>query len=205
MPLDRDLVEPARTAVLVSECQRMTVGDRSTLPALVDAAAGVIPVIARLVESARCAGVQVVHGIIDRRPDGKGTSNNTRFAGMIQKQRRAGVVPDPAGVEIVDQISVDPADLVISRLHGMTPFTDTGMDTVLRNLGVSTIVATGVSLNVALAGTVVSAVDRGYHVVVPTDAVTGVPPEYGRAMLENTYSMLAWLTTADELMRIWAR
>jgi biuret amidohydrolase len=205
VPLDPELVAPGRTAILVSECQRMVVGDLSSLHAIVEAATPVLPVIGRLVEGGRRAGVQVVHGTAGRRDDGKGAGRNTRFAGRNERERRQGAAPDPAGLEVVPDISVDPSDIVISRLHGMTPMTDTGLDPVLRNLGVSTIVATGVSLNVALAGTVIGAVDRGYHVVMPTDAVIGIPPDYGRAMLENTYAMVARLTTTDELLSVWGQ
>ena len=203
MALDPDLVVPARTAIVVSECQRMVVGDRSTLSAIVEAAAPVLPAIGHLVAGARAAGVQIVHGTVSRRDDGKGAGRNTRFAGRNERERREGAEFDPAGLEVVPEISVDPADIVLSRLHGMTPMTDTGLDPLLRNLGVTTIVATGVSLNVALAGTVIGAVDRGYHVVMPTDAVIGIPPDYGQAMLRNTFAMVARLTTVDELLSIW--
>lgn len=204
MALDPELVAPSRTAIVVSECQRMVVGDRSTLPALVEAAAPVLANIGRLVTAGRAAGVQVVHGTVDRRSDGKGPALNTRFAALNEKRRRSGAVLDPADLEIVPEIPVDPADIVLARLHGMTPLTETGLDPILRNLGVGTIVATGVSLNVALAGMVIGAVDRGYQVVMPTDAVAGVPEEYGRAMIENTFSMVTRLTTTDELVSVWS-
>lgn len=204
VPLDPELVAPDHTAVIVSECQRMVVGDRSMLPALVEAAAEILPNIDRLLMAARKAGVHVVHGTVDRRGDGKGAARNTRFAGLNERRRREGAVLDPADLEIVPEISVEASDIVLSRLHGMTPLTDTGLDGILRSLGVTTIVATGVSLNVALAGTVIGAVDRGYNVVMPKDAVAGVPPEYGRAMLENTFAMVTRLTTTDELAAIWA-
>ena len=43
-------------------------------------------------------------------------------------------------------------------------------------MGVTTVIATGVSLNVGILGLCLSAADLGYRVVVPTDAVVGVPP-----------------------------
>ena len=48
------------------------------------------------------------------------------------------------------------------------------------------------------------AVNRGYTVVIPRDAVAGVPPEYGEAMLQNTLAMLAFITTTEELVGIWS-
>ncbi|CAO5177345.1 hypothetical protein FAIPA1_30286 [Frankia sp. AiPs1] len=52
---------------------------------------------------------------------------------------------------------------------------------VLRNLGVTTIVATGVSVNIAIPNLVMDAVNRGYQVVVPRDAVAGIPADYADA------------------------
>ena len=59
------------------------------------------------------------------------------------------------------------------------------------------------SLNVALVGLVISAVDLGYTVVVATDAAAGVPHEYGQAVLRNTLAMLANLMTSDEIIGHW--
>jgi hypothetical protein len=40
-------------------------------------------------------------------------------------------------------------------------------------------------------------------VVLPRDAVAGVPAEYGTAMIENSLSLLATATTADDLLAAW--
>jgi len=53
----------------------------------------------------------------------------------------------------------------------------TDLDVVLRNLGVSTIVVVGVSLNIAIPNVVMDAVNAAYRVVVPRDAVAGIPTE----------------------------
>jgi nicotinamidase-related amidase len=68
---------------------------------------------------------------------------------------------------------------------------------------VSTVVAVGVSLNVAIPNLVMDAVNAAYHVIVPRDAVAGVPTEYGSAVIDNTLSLLATITTTDELLRVW--
>ena len=54
----------------------------------------------------------------------------------------------------------------------------TDLDAILRNLGVSTIVAVGVSLNIAIPNLVMDAVNKGCRVVLPRDAVAGYPAEY---------------------------
>ncbi len=79
----------------------------------------------------------------------------------------------------------------------------TDLDAILRNLGVSTIVVVGVSLNIAIPNVAMDPVNAAYRVVVPRDAVAGIPTEYGEAVIANTLSLLATITTTDELLNIW--
>jgi hypothetical protein len=44
------------------------------------------------------------------------------------------------------------------------------------------------------------AVNRGYRVTIPRDAVAGVPPSYAVDVLDNTLSLVATLTTVDGLI-----
>ena len=43
------------------------------------------------------------------------------------------------------------------------------------------------------------------RVVLPRDAVCGVPADYAEAIVDNTLSLLATLTTVDELVEIWSK
>jgi biuret amidohydrolase len=49
------------------------------------------------------------------------------------------------------------------------------------------------------------AVNAGYRVVLPRDAVAGVPEEYVNAVIDNTLSLLATVVTTDELIEAWIR
>jgi nicotinamidase-related amidase len=49
------------------------------------------------------------------------------------------------------------------------------------------------------------AVNASYRVVLPRDAVAGVPTEYAEAIIDNTLSLLAAITTTDELIRTWTQ
>jgi len=70
---------------------------------------------------------------------------------------------------------------------------------------VTTIVATGVSLNVAIPDLVMDAVNAGYEVVLPRDAVAGVPADYAAALIDNTLALLATVTTTDASIEAWSR
>ena len=69
---------------------------------------------------------------------------------------------------------------------------------------VQTLVVTGVSVNVAVTNLVMDAVNHGYQVVVPRDAVCGIPQSYADAVLDGTISLLATLTTVDDLVAAWS-
>ena len=66
------------------------------------------------------------------------------------------------------------------------------------------VVAVGNSVNIGVLGLVVCAVDLGYQVVVPRDAVVGVPVEYGESVIDNTLALLATLTTSEAIVDLWS-
>ena len=207
MALDPELVAPGRTAIVVNEMQRGVVGDRATLPMLVAVAGPAVSAAARLVRAGRAAGVEVIHCVAASRVDAKVGMHNTVFAA---RSRKAALEHPPqaddvaAFAEVVPEIGVEPGDIVLPRLHAMSPFTDTGLDMILRNLGVSTVVAAGVSLNIGVFGLVIEAVNRAYDVVLATDACAGVPEEYGRMVIDNSLALLSRRATVDDLAAIWS-
>jgi nicotinamidase-related amidase len=203
MPLD-DVVRPDATAVVTSELQNGVVGERSALPALAVAARPAVLAAGRLVKAARAAGVTVVHGTVYRRPDGRGANRNARLFAAVRRSP-VGLAPGTPEVEVVPEVGVEPDDLVLTRSHGLSPMAGTALDPVLRNLQVSTVVVVGVSVNVAVTNLVMDAVNHGYQVVVPRDAVAGVPEDYAAAVIDNTLALLATLTTVEALVGIWAR
>jgi len=204
----RAILEPSTTAVLTMELQNGVVGEGALLGALVEelARTGTLDTVRRLCDGARDAGARVVHCTVVARPDGAGSTENCKIFAMSAKRRREhGSTPtdiDTPGAELIDGLE-DPRDIVVPRMHGMTPFTSTSLDQILRNLGVRTVVATGVSVNLGVFGMALTALDLGYQVVIPTDAVAGVPREYAEAVLEQSLSLIATLTTTDDVLALW--
>ena len=199
------LVSPWRTAVVTSEVQNGVVGEEAVLPALAEAAREtMIPALARLVKSARAASVEVVHATFERRIDGQGANTNARLFHAVANSP-VKLLPGSDAARVVPEVGVMPTDLVLTRTHGLNPMSGTDLESVLRNLRVSTIVVTGVSVNVAITNLVMEAVNRGFDVVLPRDAVCGVPAEYADAVIDNTLALLATLTTVDALVEIWEK
>ncbi len=205
MPVDLPaLLSPAQTAVITSEVQNGVVGERSALPQLADAArATVIPNTARLCLAARAVGAQVVHATAQRRADEKGSNANCRLFLGVRKSPVA-LLPGTEQVQVVPELGPEPEDLVLTRLHGLNPMAGTDLDPVLRNLGVSTLVVTGVSVNVAITNLVMDAVNLGYQVVLPRDAVCGIPADYADALIDHTLAVLATITTVDDVIVAWS-
>ncbi len=206
MPVDlSELAAPATCAVLTQEIQRGVVGDLSAFPQLAEAAreVGVVPNTARLLAAARARGVPVVHCTAEFRPDRAGsTVNCSLIAAMVRNPDHLLVGTPPA--ELIAALGPEPGDLVSARLHGVSPFTGTALDTWLRSLGVETVVATGVSVNLGVLGLAIEAVNLGYRVVVPRDTVAGVPRAYADAVLDTTFPLITTLTNVDELLAAWA-
>ncbi|MFE6974726.1 cysteine hydrolase [Streptomyces sp. NPDC057682] len=199
-------VDPASTVLLTVECQRGVVGPESALPELAAEArsSGALGNVARLVAAAHEANVQVLHAVAERRPDGRGASRNARLfraAGRLPVQQHTG----STAVRIAEPIEVADEDLVVRRLHGLSPIAGTDVDALLRNLGCTTLVVTGVSANVAIPNAVFDAVNLGYTAVVPSDAIAGVPADYTPAMIRNTLALVATVTTTDDLVSCWLR
>jgi nicotinamidase-related amidase len=199
------LVTPWRAAVVTSEIQNGLLGDPSVFPQLAAAARDtMIPAAARLVKAARAAGVQVVHCTFSHRPDRKATNTNAR---LFTGARESGVRFDRGSVAaaVIPEVGAEPDDLVLTRTHGLGPMAGTDLDPILRNLDLHTVIVVGVSVNVAVTNLVMDAVNHGYHVVLPRDAVCGVPADYAAAMIDNTLSLLATLTTVDDLVECWSK
>ncbi|MDG2303202.1 MAG: cysteine hydrolase [Candidatus Binatia bacterium] len=206
MPIDLGaLVRPEHTVVLLQECQEGVIGPQSVLPELAKSAQeGLLPSVGKLTTAARAVGVRVVHCLAVPREDGWGRHRNAPlFLATHRSENR--LAEGSPGVEVAQGIEVGPDDLVVKRMQGLTPFGYSELDPTLRNEGIRTIIACGVSLNVAILALTFEAVSAGYSVVIPRDAVAGVPAEYGQAVLDNTLRAVATLTNTDDLVSVWDR
>ncbi len=187
MPRPDLTLAPDHTALVIVECQNGVVGPGSALSELAAAAAPVLPVIGRLARAARKAGTSVVHLTYVPAFDGRSANRNTPLQQAIQSVVSGWTAGHP-GTQVVDEIGVDPGDLVLPRHSGMSPTHSTELFALLRNLGVRTVVLAGVSLNVA----------------IPVAAIAGTPAEHAESMLRHTLRFLATITTADDVIAAWS-
>ncbi|WP_181781311.1 cysteine hydrolase [Pseudonocardia pini] len=199
MPV-RGLEPGRRAALIVNECQNaMISAEHSDNAGLVGeiASRGVVPTIAALAAAFRAAGLPVVHSTIVLRPDGLGTAPSCLLLGVLRK--KGAVVEGRPGAEIHPDLRPQPTDHVSRRLHGLSPFHGTELESVLREQRVDTVVVTGVSTNVGVPGTCLEALNRGFTAVVPEDAVAGSSREIHDFQIANILPLLATVTTAVEV------
>ena len=205
MPVDlAQLLAPETTAVVTCELQRGIIGDLAPSPELADEAAdlGIVDAAAGLAAAARSVGARVVHALVEMRGDRAGVTINNPIMAMVTKnpdQIRQGT---PAA-DLLPELGPDPADIECRRIHGLTPFTGTELDSILRNLGIRTIIPVGVSVNEALLGLCITAADLGYRIALPTDAIAGLPRDYARSVVKHSLALLSNVTTTAEIRATW--
>jgi nicotinamidase-related amidase len=204
MPLDLvALLAPGTCALITQECQRGVIGDRSALPELAaNAQAGMLDAVVRLVDAAHAADVQVIHCLAERRIDGRGANHNARLFQYMGRSEFA-LHQGTDAAKLVPEIPLDDRDIILSRLHGLSPFQGTELDSILRNLGIATIVGVGVSVNVAIQNLAFDAVNAAYQVVIARDAVTGFPLDYVEQVFEHTLGGITTLLESAQIRETW--
>ena len=196
----RGLDAGQRPALLINECQRGTTDPTlAALPQLANEVErrGTIERIAWLAGQFRAHGLPVVHCTVVHRAGYEGVPINCSLVGAMR--RLAAFVEGGADTEIHPVLAPEPSDFVIPRGFGLTSWYPTALDAILRNLGVGTIVLTGVSTNIAIPTTAVEAVGRGYSVVIPEDATAGTTPEIHDLMVSEILPISATISTAAEV------
>ncbi|MEV7005108.1 cysteine hydrolase [Streptosporangium sp. NPDC051022] len=142
-----------------------------------------IPELARMRDAARASGVPVIYVSEMFRP-------GYPEAGYLFEHRRhpplrevGGLLQNTWDVELVPELTPAPEEIVVEKRR-YDGFVATDLDLVLRRLGVSRLLATGIATHACVESTVRSAVMRDYEVVVASDAVASRDERLHRMGLE---------------------
>jgi len=187
-----------RAALIVNECQRGVI-ERGSFSGLVDQVneRGIVPRIAALAEAFRAQGLPVIHAPVAHRPDFADIAPTSLINALSLKGR--GMVKGSADAEFVDLLRPHEGDFVIERSSGLIVFIGTALDALLRRMNVETVVLTGVSTNLAIAGCAISAQELGYHVLVPEDCIAGADANTHRVIVQEQIRMIARITSAEDV------
>ncbi len=201
-----EIAKPANTALMLMEIQQAVIGTATPplFTALRESAekVGLAVNAGKLLRAARKAGVKVFHCPAYHRPGQEGFITNCRLAQAVKRADMPMRIGSE-GADFLPEVKPEGDEFIMWRFHSPTLFHDSSLDSVCRNLGITTVVLTGLSLNLGIPGSTIEAMNRNYRVVIPTDCVAGYPPEYGEMVLKNTLHGLAYLTTARELAEAW--
>ena len=154
-----------------------------------DPIAHVVPPAAALAKSFRRRGLPVVLVNVTGRAPGRTDAGGPGSSGPLP----------PGWADIIDDLDQQPADHLITKRR-RSAFHDTGLDTLLRDLGVTQVVLAGVSTSSGVEGTARSAHDHGYHVVLATDAMADPDPGTHRHSVERIFPKLGETATSAEII-----
>jgi nicotinamidase-related amidase len=132
-----------------------------------------VPNIARLIDGFRSVGREVIytrHGAL--LPDGRDMilRRRRRDSAATAETRKPALWPlGSYEHDIIDELKPEPADLVVDK-NSSSPFNGTGIDQLLRNMGIDTLVLSGTATDMCVETTARDAGDRGYNVIVAEDA-----------------------------------
>jgi nicotinamidase-related amidase len=132
-----------------------------------------VPNIARLIDGFRSVGREVIytrHGAL--LPDGRDMilRRRRRDSAATTQTRKPALWPlGSYEHDIIEELRPELAELVVDK-NSSSPFNGTGIDQLLRNMGIDTLVLSGTATEMCVETTARDAGDRGYNVIVAEDA-----------------------------------
>ena len=168
----------------------------------------VIESIAKAIQAARAAGVQVIFFQNGWDPEyaeagGPGSPNWHKSNAMKTMRKN----PELMGTllakgtwdyDLVDELKPQPGDLVVPKPR-YSGFFNTAFDSLLRSRGIRNLVFTGIATNVCVESTLRDGFFLEYFGVVLADATHQAGPDYvQQASLYNIETFFGWVSTVDD-------
>ena len=137
----------------------------------------VVPNVARLAQAFRRVGAPVVYTrCASLRGDGSDQTWRHRSFGLV-------CTLDSKDAEILGEIAPQDGDIVLNKT-GSSVFNSTNAEHLLRNLGITTLVVTGIFTNSCVEGTTRDAGDLDFRVLLAEDACAAMSARGHRNALE---------------------
>jgi ureidoacrylate peracid hydrolase len=161
--------------------------------------AGTIPKVKRLADAFRRAGKPVIYLAHVVKPDYSDAQWPYWRVGVGPGSNRIFIVEGTWGAQIVDDLRPHEGEHRIVK-KGFGGFSNTQLDTVLRNMGVTTCVMTGVTTCVCVSTTIRGGVEHNYQMILVKDAVAEVHREDHEAELKTMARLFADVKTTEEVL-----
>ena len=157
-----------------------------------------LPNMRRLAETCRSAGVPVIYvRTAVQTPDGRELS---------PKLRRYGLTPTLGTrfTDILADVAPKPGDVILNKTASGV-CTGTGIDDVLRNAGIQTVILAGVSFDGAIEGSVRSLTDRSYALFLAPDACATFDERLQQGLWKMQSGIINVVATDELRQRLAAR
>jgi ureidoacrylate peracid hydrolase len=167
-------IEPSTTALIVVDMQNDFVAPGAPLET--PAGRAMVPTLQRALACCREHGIPVIYTISTWRPDG---CDLGLLGHHVRPDRGAVLIEGSPGVAIFPEIAPHDGEIVITK-HRFSAFYCTDLEIILRGLGVTTVVITGVTTENCCHATARDAFSRDFQVVFLSDATATVDyPDLG--------------------------
>jgi nicotinamidase-related amidase len=179
----------ADTALLVMDVQNGIVDRvRDDAPQLLETLDGVTA-------AARATGAPVIYVRIAFRGGGAEISPRNRIFSALSAGVAMGV-DDPA-TQIHPAVAPLPDDIVVVKKR-VSAFTGSDLEVVLRSLGVTSLVLTGIATSGVVLSTLRQAADLDFELTVLRDGCADSDPEVHRVLMDKVFPRQASVMTAEE-------
>lgn len=159
-----------------------------------------IPHVRRLADAFRAAGRPVVYVAHVLKPDYSDAAFPYWRLGIEPGGgNRTHCVEGTWGAQIIDELKPHSGENLVTK-KGFSGFSNTPLDTILRNMDVNTCVVSGVTTCVCVSNTVRGGVEENYYMVIVKDAVAEVNRQAHAAELAAMDRIFADVKTADEII-----
>jgi nicotinamidase-related amidase len=210
----RIVIDANKTALVVIDMQNDFCAPGGWLASIgVDVAAARRPIepLRRLLPALRRAGVPVIWVNWGNRPDRLNLSPcllhvynpDGRSVGLGDPLPGNGAKVLEKGswaATVVEELTIEPTDVRIDK-YRMSGFWDTELDSVLRNLGVTTLLFGGVNADQCVLATLMDANFLGYDTILVEDCTATTSPEYcWQATLYNVRQCFGFSVVSTELI-----
>lgn len=129
-------------------------------------------------------------------PDGKSVGIGDPMPGTGAKVLEKG---SPSAA-VVDELALLPGDIAVDK-YRISGFWDTPLDSILRNLGVRTLLFTGVNIDQCVLHSLTDAGFLGYGCVLVEDCCGTTSPDYcTRATIYNVKTVFGFVTGSAEIL-----
>jgi ureidoacrylate peracid hydrolase len=164
---------------------------------------GTIPHVQRLADAFREAGRPVIYIAHVVKPDYSDAQFPYWRLGLAPGGNRTFIVEGTWGAQIVDDLKPEEGEHLVVK-KGFGGFSNTPLDTILRNMGVTTCVVSGVTTCVCVSTTVRGGVEHNYRMILVEDAVAEVSRDTHEAELKTMARVFAEVKTTDDVVAMLA-